>query len=268
MKPNSLSWADMPMSTANHNNVSHAPFSFKHSAQEMTPETSWRLIPNIAATTGAMPNGWKTHMNTVMLIVITTMSSSCVSGPSSFNLAAACAGASGVDCTSGGYNLYTKSGVTSKPMMAGTHAALNQVNHGETTTMPRDAASLSDNKFCAAAVMHIALECPLDCNCDCTKNAPSFFDVGPGSEPACLARLVMIGKYTPPARAVVLGIAGAKSASESVNPYDNPSVDFPSARTNNVATRSPKPVRTNPLAKKNASTMSQITSFVIALNAA
>ena len=58
--------------------------------------------------------------------------------------------------------MYTKSGVTSKPMMAGTHAALNQVSHGEATTMPSDAAILRDNKFGAAAVMHIALECPLD----------------------------------------------------------------------------------------------------------
>jgi hypothetical protein len=62
----------------------------------------------------------------------------------------------------------------------------------------------------------------------------------------------MIGKYTPPARAVVDGIAGAKSASEIDNPYAKPSVLLPIVLTKKVATRSPNPVCTNPLAKKNA----------------
>ena len=43
--------------------------------------------------------------------------------------------------------MYTKSGVTSKPMIAGTHDALNHVIHGEATMMPREAASLRLNKF-------------------------------------------------------------------------------------------------------------------------
>mmetsp|Transcript_66 Transcript_66/g.343 ORF Transcript_66/g.343 Transcript_66/m.343 type:complete len:218 (-) Transcript_66:29-682(-) len=50
-------------------------------------------------------------------------------------------------------------------------------------------------------------------------------------------------------------------------PYDSPSVDLPSILTNQVATRSPSPVCTNPLAKKKANTMSQMTSLVIAENA-
>ena len=54
--------------------------------------------------------------------------------------------------------MYTKSGVTSRPMMAGTQAALNQVIHGDMTTTPRDAASFMERRFCAAAVMHMALE--------------------------------------------------------------------------------------------------------------
>ena len=44
-------------------------------------------------------------------------------------------------------------------------------------------------------------------------------------------------------------------------------MDFPNILTKNVATRSPRPVWTKPLAKKNARTMSQMTSFVMAENA-
>jgi len=38
--------------------------------------------------------------------------------------------------------------------------ALNQVSQGDTMMMPREAASLRDSRFCAAAVMHMALEWP------------------------------------------------------------------------------------------------------------
>lgn len=79
---------------------------------------------------------------------------------------------------------------------------------------------------------------------------------------------MMIGKNTPPALAVVLGIAGAIKASLTVSPYDNPNVLLPSHFTKYVAIRSPSPVLTNPLAKKNEITINQITSFVNAPKAA
>ena len=44
---------------------------------------------------------------------------------------------------------------------------------------------------------------------------------------------------------MVLGMAGAISASATASPYDRPSVDLPIAATNRFATRSPSPVFTN-----------------------
>lgn len=78
---------------------------------------------------------------------------------------------------------------------------------------------------------------------------------------------LMIGKNTPPALAVVLGMAGATSASLIVKPYESPNVLFPNHLTKYVAILSPKPVFTNPLAKKKEITINQITSLVYALNA-
>ena len=219
----------------------------------------------MAAVTEDMPIlSPKIHKITVRPIVTTTIVSSCDSGPSFSSFFAASRGASGVSWISGGMSLNTSSGMTARPTMAGTHAALNHVSHGDAITTPRLAASFSDNKFCAAAVMHIAEECPDDCSCVWMRNAPSLLAVGPGSDPAFFASDLMIGRYTPPARAVVEGIAGASNASEMLRPYDRPSVDLPIVLTKNVATRSPSPVCTKPLAKKNASTMSQMTSLVIA----
>ena len=61
-------------------------------------------------------------------------------------------------------------------------------------------------------------------------------------------RLLMMGMKMPPARAVVLGIAGASSASAIASPYARPSVLFPQAATNMLATRSPSPVFWKPCA--------------------
>lgn len=77
-----------------------------------------------------------------------------------------------------------------------------------------------------------------------------------------------MGKKTPPARAVVLGIAGAIKASLRVNPYDKPRVLFPSHLTKYMAIRSPSPVFTNPRAKKKEMTISQMTSLAKAEKAA
>ncbi len=57
-----------------------------------------------------------------------------------------------------------------------------------------------------------------------------------------------MGMKMPPARAVVLGMAGAISASATDSPYASPRVDFPNAFTNSVATRSPSPVFSKPCA--------------------
>lgn len=89
----------------------------------------------------------------------------------------------------------------------------------------------------------------------------------PGLLPAARDRDLMMGKKMPPALAVVLGMAGAMSASLTVNPYVNPNVLFPNHLTKYVAIRSPSPGFTNPRAKKKDITISQITSLVNAPNA-
>ena len=71
----------------------------------------------------------------------------------------------------------------------------------------------------------------------------------------------MIGKKMPPALAVVLGIAGATTASAAARPYARPKVELPKALTKSVATLSPSPVFWKPAAKKNDTTMSQMTSL-------
>ena len=195
MKPMALSCADMPMSTANHRRVSHAPFSLRQSCQVMTPDTSCSDMPSIAAVTELIPIlSPKIQRITVRPIVTTTMISSCESGPSFLSFSAASFGASGVSWISGGYILNTSSGVTARPTMAGTHAALNHVSQGDAMTMPRDAASFKDSKFCAAAVMHIADECPEHWSWVWMRKPPSLPDVGPGSLPAFFASDLMMGR--------------------------------------------------------------------------
>lgn len=72
----------------------------------------------------------------------------------------------------------------------------------------------------------------------------------PGKLPAFCDRELMMGMKMPPALAVVEGMAGAIRASANPRPYASPNVLFPKALTNNVATRSPKPVFSNPCQEK------------------
>ena len=64
----------------------------------------------------------------------------------------------------------------------------------------------------------------------------------PGSLPDARARELMMGMKMPPARAVVDGMAGARTASAMDSPYARPSVLLPQAATNMLATLSPRPV--------------------------
>ena len=57
------------------------------------------------------------------------------------------------------------------------------------------------------------------------RNEPIFFAVGPGSDPLLLAKEVMMGKYTPPALAVVDGIAGANTTGPLHAPLNDTSAD-------------------------------------------
>lgn len=63
----------------------------------------------------------------------------------------------------------------------------------------------------------------------------------------------MIGMKMPPALAVVEGMAGAIRPSAKARPYANPSVLLPKAFTKSVATRSPRPVFSNPCKNRKTS---------------
>lgn len=75
------------------------------------------------------------------------------------------------------------------------------------------------SKFWAAAVRKRADELTEPWNWACTRNAPSFLDdASLGWDPAPRARESMMGMNTPPARAVVDGMAGARTASAAARP--------------------------------------------------
>mmetsp|Transcript_26049 Transcript_26049/g.66254 ORF Transcript_26049/g.66254 Transcript_26049/m.66254 type:complete len:277 (+) Transcript_26049:2006-2836(+) len=105
-------------------------------------------------------------------------------------------------------------------------------------------------------------------NCACVRNAPIFWREGSlGCDPDAADSDLMMGMKMPPARADVEGMAGASRVSATLSPTARPSVDLPMALTNMLAMRSPSPVFSKPLAKKKDTTMSQMTSLVMALNA-
>ena len=68
-----------------------------------------------------------------------------------------------------------------------------------------------------------------------------------------------IGYMTPPARAVLLGMAGASTRSAATRPYASPRLRRPSTRMKWYAMRVPSPVLTKAVAMKKAATTSQTT---------
>mmetsp|Transcript_185 Transcript_185/g.791 ORF Transcript_185/g.791 Transcript_185/m.791 type:complete len:235 (-) Transcript_185:475-1179(-) len=117
--------------------------------------------------------------------------------------------------------------------------------------MPMPVAICMHRKFCAAALTrrHEVTLPPCSC-CDIRYVLVRS------------SRELTIGTNTPAALAVVLGIAGDRTASADCNPYASLSVSLPKARTNNSPSLSPKPVLMNALAKNDATTMSQMTWLV------
>lgn len=68
--------------------------------------------------------------------------------------------------------LNMRKGVTRMPTRAGTIAALNQVNQGDTMSTPSSEASFMHSRFCAAAVRKRAEECTEVCIWECTRKEP------------------------------------------------------------------------------------------------
>ena len=172
----------MPIKTANHNKVSQAPF-----VQALGPADDTRdelKRPNMAATTGLMPNGWKIHMNTVMPIVMTTMSSSWLSGPSSFNSQRLAPAPPGCFAPSVEFAHQERGRATDDGRDA------RRLEPGEPRGGDDDAERRRDlerqqalrGASCTSHSSVRSIEAAF-----AIQNAPSFRDVGPGSEPACLA---------------------------------------------------------------------------------
>ena len=203
----------MPMSTANHSRVSHAPFSLRQSCQVMTPVTSCRDMPSIAATTEDMPIlSPKIHKITVRPIVAHTIVSSCDRGPSFLSFSAASTGASGVSWISGGNILNTRRGVTRRPTRWGTHDALNHVSHGAAADDAEARRELEAEAVLAPRLLHMAEEWPLHCSWVWMRNAPSLRDAGTGCGAGVLGQGLDDGEVHAPARAVVEGMAAARGS--------------------------------------------------------
>ena len=79
-----------------------------------------------------------------------------------------------------------------------------------------------------------------------------------GSEPKAFAKLVVIGMITPPTRAVLEGVAGAKIKSDKANAYAKRNELLPKAEIKLYAIRFPKPVLIKPRENKKAPTINQI----------
>mmetsp|Transcript_9558 Transcript_9558/g.33302 ORF Transcript_9558/g.33302 Transcript_9558/m.33302 type:complete len:231 (+) Transcript_9558:491-1183(+) len=220
MKPSLESWPDMPTSTANHSNVSHAPFSCRQSCHFTTPVMSSVASAIMPVVTGETPTlSPNIHRLTASSMVPSMMYSFCDSGPMASRRFCASAGASGVCCTVGGMSLKTSHGVMSSAARVGTMDALSQVRNGEGRGKPVTSAQiLSVRRFCAAPVIHMAEECAHACSCVWMRYAPILSAVGPGSLPAFFASDLMMGRNTPPALAVVEGIAGEMTASDIARP--------------------------------------------------
>ena len=90
------------------------------------------------------------------------------------------------------------------------------------------------------------------------RNAPTFCRLAsPGLAPAASASESASG-YSTPERAVLLGNAGAMTASSRKIEYDRPSVDRPNRLTIQWPARVPSPHLTTAPATRNAMTMSRI----------
>mmetsp|Transcript_29394 Transcript_29394/g.49376 ORF Transcript_29394/g.49376 Transcript_29394/m.49376 type:complete len:215 (-) Transcript_29394:757-1401(-) len=212
---------DMPIRTANHESVSHAAVSARQSFHCSTPVHRNAHSPIMAVTAGAIPNlSPAIHSTSAQLMTEMTTFSSFDKGPSIFRRSSAILGASGVSLISGGKAQYISSGVSSSAVAAGTHAPLSQVIQGLAMTMPATSwPSFMVSMFWAAAVMKRAEEGPAHCSWVWIRYAPSFLAEGSlGLLPALSASEAIMGRYTPPARAVVEGMAGAMAASLRVRP--------------------------------------------------
>jgi hypothetical protein len=84
------------------------------------------------------------------------------------------------------------------------------------------------------------------------RNTPIFLAVGPGSDPKALATERVIGKTTPPPRAVSDGMNGASTRSAAASEYPKRKGVRPKRSINPYPTRAPNPVCVTARENRNA----------------
>ena len=171
----------------------------------------------------------------------------------------AAAGASGVFLTPGGKSHATSRGSSAIAASAGTDAATSQ--------LPKPIVSPDSRAICTpigladVAVIQSADETARLAIVQYMRYPPSRrFSSSSGTEPAPRATESATGKSTP-ARAVLLGNAGAIAASVSTRLYASPSDEPPNRLTMNRLIRRPSPDFTTACATRNAMTTSSTLAF-------
>mmetsp|Transcript_10644 Transcript_10644/g.28179 ORF Transcript_10644/g.28179 Transcript_10644/m.28179 type:complete len:224 (-) Transcript_10644:488-1159(-) len=184
-----FSMALMLTRIANHVMVVQAPDSPAQSPHVRVPVNRSAESPSTAVVTGFTPMTLApAHMNSMPRMVEPKMISSLDIGPISSSFLLASLGASGVSLTSGGSTLYTRRGVRTMAVSAGTQVALSHAMNGLLMTYPACAASFRARRFCAAPNSQSEEEFPVAWKADCTRNAPVFLSVpSAGSEPLAWA---------------------------------------------------------------------------------
>mmetsp|Transcript_31303 Transcript_31303/g.56809 ORF Transcript_31303/g.56809 Transcript_31303/m.56809 type:complete len:346 (-) Transcript_31303:396-1433(-) len=255
----------MDTTMENQTSVSQADWCIRQSRHVSTPVTKRVTRARSAATTGATFSfSPRTQRTTAPAKVTKTIHSSRLGGPFSRSFSRARAGASGVFLSSGGTSTYIMAGIMMRLRTEGTTAPLNQRTKVSLIWTPSCWAMLTQRRFWAAPVRKSVELSAEVWRQQCVRKAPNLRRSFSGVDPTDLLRNPTTGAKMPPALAVVDGMAGARRASATVKPYARPIVVLPKKATNISAMRSPKPVFSNPLAKKKEITINQIVSLHIA----
>ena len=230
MNPSSFSSVLNANSSANQTNVASTSPSFAISPGVRTP-----VIRNTASPTRATAVASKAktaadaHSATMVRKVTATIHSCRLNGPSAFSAARAALGASGVARTSGAMMRKSTIGSSTIAVNVGTEAATNHLP--KPISRPYLRAISHPSGFAAIAVSHSAEDrLRLAIPENIRKLPRRARCCSPGLDPEDSASDTASG-YKTPERAVLLGNAGAITASTTKRLYDSPSVDLPNTLT-------------------------------------
>ena len=196
------------------------------------------------------------HSATMVRKVTATIHSCRLNGPSALSAARAALGASGVARTSGAMMRKSTIGSSTIAVNVGTEAATNHVP--KPISRPCLRAISHPSGFAAIAVSQSADDRLRLAMPENIRKLPSRARCGsPGLAPEDSASETASG-YKTPERAVLLGNAGAITASTTKMLYDSPSVDLPNTLTARWPIRAPRPQVTTPRATRNATMINRI----------